>query len=123
MYDLFLLLGSASLDWDTVWQRAGHMHARLLLAMSVVVLEREWGLAVSGIPIPPAWLARAAGILPKFAKVRPLARTKVQLARRYARDMAACDDLRGRLRCCWRLGASFSERVARQAMGRFARVP
>ncbi|HEY1207540.1 MAG: nucleotidyltransferase family protein [Bryobacteraceae bacterium] len=122
MYDLFLLLGSSSLDGDAVWRRAGEMHARSLLALSVVVLEREWGLRVSGIPIPASRLARAARILPEFTKVRPPARTKAQLANRYARDMAACDDLRGRLRCCWRLGASFSQRAAKEAIGRFARV-
>jgi hypothetical protein len=121
MYDLFLMLGSSSLDWNEVWRRAGEMRARSLLALTVVVLEREWGLRVSGMPNPAAQLARAARILPEFTKVRPPARTKVQLARKYARDMAACDDLRGRLRCCWRLGASFSRRVAKEAIGRFAR--
>ncbi len=122
MYDLFLLLGSSSLDWNAVWRRASEMHARTLLALTVVVLEREWGLRVSRVPIPAARLARAAKILPEFTKVRPPACTKAQLARRYARDMVACDDLRGQLRCCWRLGASFSQRVAKEAIGRFARV-
>jgi hypothetical protein len=122
MYDLFLLLGSSSLDWDAVWRRAGETHARSLLSLTILVLEREWGLQVSGLPIPAARLARAAKILPEFTKVRPPAHTKMQLARRYARDMAACDDLSGRLRCWWRLGASFSQRVAKESMGRLAGV-
>jgi hypothetical protein len=122
MYDLFLLLGSSSVDWNVVWRRAGAMRARTLLALTVVVLERGWGLPPSRMPIPAAQLARAAKILPEFTKVQPLARTKMQLARIYARDMAACDDLRGRLCCCWRLGASFSQRVAKQAAGCFTRV-
>jgi hypothetical protein len=114
LYDLFLLLERTPLDLELVWHRAGSMRVRTLLAMTVVVLRRDWDLPLHGIPIPEAALRRAERILPRFTRPRPRAGTKVELAGQYAADMIACDDLAARLRCCWRLGASFAKRVVKE---------
>jgi hypothetical protein len=115
MYDLARILETTPLDWNLVWQRASRLHVRRLLALTVVVLRRDWDFPLSGIPIPAADLERAARILPGFTQPRPPARTKPDLVRKYAADMGACDDLGARLRSCWRLGASFAKRVMKEA--------
>lgn len=115
MYDLFLLLERTPLDLELVWRRAGRMRVRTLVAMTVVVLRRDWDLPLDGIPIPDAALRRVERILPRFTLPRPGAGTKAELARQYAADMIACDHLAARLLCCWRLGASFAKRVVRES--------
>lgn len=114
MYDLFLLVERTELDGELVWKRAGEMRVRALLALAVVVLRRDWGMPLSGIPIPQARLDKAARILPRFTEVQPPALTKRELVRKYAKSMAACDNLWSRLRLWWRLGASFLQRVAKE---------
>jgi hypothetical protein len=114
MYDPFLLVRHTELDGELVWRRASEMRVRALLALAAVVLRRDWGMPLSGIPIPEAALEKAVRNLPRFTKVRPPAHTKAELVRKYARSMVACDNLWSRLRLWWRLGASFLQRVARE---------
>ena len=113
-YDLARMLEDTPLDGALVWERAGRMRVRRLLALTVVVLRRDWGLALPDIPIPAAELEKAARILPGFTRPQPPAHTKPELVRKYAADMVACDDLGARMRCCWRLGASFAKRVVKE---------
>jgi hypothetical protein len=115
VYDLIRIMDKGQLDWDVVWERAGQMRVRRLMALTVLVLRRDWGVPAAAMPISERRLEAAARILPGFVRPRPIAQTKVELARKYAQDMVGCDDIQARMRCCWRLGASFAKRVAREA--------
>ena len=119
-YDLFLFRQRAQPDGDLVWRRAGEMRVRGLVALTAAVMERDWGVALAGVP--EAAVEKAASILPRFTRVRPPARSKSELLRKQVAGMVACDNLGSRLRCWWRMGASFSRRVAMETLGRSGRA-
>jgi hypothetical protein len=119
-YDLYLFLRRAELDPDLVWRRAAGFRVRRLLALTAAAIEKDWEIVLPGIP--EAARAQAARILPRFTRVRPPVHSKAGLLARHVAGMVACDNLGSRLRWWWRIGASFSQRVAMETFGRSGRL-
>ncbi len=83
--------------------------------MTAAALERDWEVETPWVPRPA--LERARRILPAWSRPLPEPRNKWELLLKQVAGMPACDNFGSRLTWWWRMGASFSQRVAMETLG------